>query len=214
MIITTILLLLLIFFSTDCDKKIEKFLSEKTICNRVDGRCYDVSVKYGDQDDQEEASELLGYLNNFAIELLRALRKKYLLDNYPSEYRQNMIKFLLNNYNPDKVKENVPVDTNNTSYVEDKGKIFAMCLREKSSGKNKFHKKHILEFVLMHEIAHLTCFSIGHNHEFWHNFKLILTDAKEFGIHTPIDYKKYQIKYCGLSVDYSPYFDDDIVLKK
>ena len=42
--------------------------------------------------------------------------------------------FLLKNYNPNNLKENVPMSKINTSYVEDKGKIFAVCLREKFSG--------------------------------------------------------------------------------
>jgi hypothetical protein len=122
-----------------------------------------------------------------------------------------MIENLLFNYNPDAIVENNPSSDVNTSYVEDKGKVFALCLREKVSGKNAIHNKNILEFVTMHEMAHMASDTVGHEDpEFWINFKKLMIAAVELGIHTPIDYSKYPINYCSLVVNYSPYYDEGI----
>jgi hypothetical protein len=49
--------------------------------------------------------------------------------------------------------------------------------------------------------------SIGHKSEFWENFKFLLEEAKEAGIHDPKDYKKSPEKYCGITIHDNPYYD-------
>jgi hypothetical protein len=157
------------------------------------------------------ASEMLAYLNNYCIVLMRHMRKKYLWDKKGTKQHANMTKLLLDNYVSENIIENAPTSTVNTSYVEDKGKVFAICLREKKSGKNLIHNKNILEFVVMHEMAHMASIAQGHEDmEFWLNFKILIKNAKEIGIHEPIDYKQYPVNYCSLEVNYSPYYDDEI----
>lgn len=203
-ILLLVLGILLIYFYSDT---IESFTS-KRICNNIDGRCYPIVAKFSNVVD---SSEMLAYLNDFCITLMRHMRKKYLWEQNGSIHHRDMTKMLLENYNPDNIIENNPTDKTLTSYVEDKGKVFAVCLREKKSGKNIIHNKNILEFVVMHEMAHLASIAIGHDDlEFWSNFKILIQNAEEIGIHTPIDYSKNVVNYCSLDVDYSPYYDETI----
>ena len=49
--------------------------------------------------------------------------------------------------------------------------------------------------------------SVGHEPEFWKNFKFLLELAKEANIHQPYDYKKNPIEYCGMMITDNPYYD-------
>ena len=49
--------------------------------------------------------------------------------------------------------------------------------------------------------------SIGHKQEFWDNFKFLLENAKEAGIHEPIDYSKQSKDYCGMTITDNPYYN-------
>lgn len=187
---------------------IDGFTSRQRICNEIDGRCYPVVSKF---ENTMSASEMLAYLNDFCIKLMRYMRTKYLWNQQGSLHHANMTKRLLQNYVSENIIENAPNSTVNTSYVEDKGKVFAICLREKKSGKNLLHDKNILEFVVMHEMAHMA--SIAHGHEdmeFWTNFKILLQNAKEAKLHEPVNYANKSVNYCSLDVDYNPYFDDEV----
>jgi hypothetical protein len=62
-------------------------------------------------------------------------------------------------------------------------------------------------FVAIHEMAHLTTMSIGHNKEFWDNFKYLLKMANECGVYDPVDYSKQQTEYCGMTISDNPYFN-------
>ncbi len=201
------LILISIFYCDD----IETLISHKKEC-AGDGRCYTIVGKF-DPDTHDEAGEMLAYLNDFSIKLMRSLRKNYLWhgDNL---YRKELVAFLLHNYNPDALIENAPTSSVNTSYVENKGRVFAVCLREKLSGLHNIHDKQILEFVTMHEMAHLSTPKIGHKDpEFWINFKILIDEARRIGIHEPVDYSKHPINYCSLRVNYNPYFDSGVPLK-
>jgi hypothetical protein len=67
-------------------------------------------------------------------------------------------------------------------------------------------------FVVIHELAHIANERWGHSSEsqFWEIFKFLLHEAKLCGMHTPVDYSKYPVMYCGLNVNYNPYFDDNV----
>lgn len=205
-VVVIVLLIKLILLLSD---SYESFVNRESICNDIDGRCYDVSTRYHES-THEDASELLAEMNMFAIEFMRQLRQKYLFNKSGDTYKRKMVAYLLNNYNPDNIIENVPKDSTNTSYVEDKGKVFALCLRERETGDYNFESTHTLKFVLIHEMAHLASFNIGHGKEFWVNFKILLKEAHDFGLYKPINYKHNPVKYCSLLIDYNPYFDANI----
>lgn len=67
--------------------------------------------------------------------------------------------------------------------------------------------EHTLMFVAIHELSHVATKSIGHKSEFWENFKFLLENAKEAGIHVPTDYKKKPTEYCGMKLADNPYYD-------
>lgn len=203
LVVCLVLFLMLLY---NCRQSIESFMTLTSNCNSVDGRCYKVSNKF-DKNTHDEASRILAKLNAFSIKLIRHLRETYSWDANSNPYRRYIVEYLLHNYNPSSIIENAPDSDVNTSYVEDKGKVFALCLREKESGKNNFLPMHMLEFVVIHEMAHMASRKIGHGHEFWVNFKILLQEADKIGLHTPVNYKIHPIKYCSLDVAYNPFFD-------
>lgn len=179
------------------------------ICNPIDGHCYPVVKDFG---NAKEASERLAAINKFCIRVLRHMRQKYIFESGSPQsgtpaQRKIFVERLLRNYNPDNLVENNPPTTENTSYVDDKGKVFAMCLREKQSGKANFHSMHELEFVALHEMTHLGTQSYEHDAEFWDNFKFLLQETNSSGLHIPADYSANPINYCGLHVDSNPFYD-------
>lgn len=189
-----------------CSRR-ESFKSTKT-CNDVDGRCYPVADKF---QSKKGASEMLAEVNTYILTFMDRLRQKYMwVHDHPDTYRVNLVKRIFNNYSPDSLMENAPKDDKNTSYVQNKGDIFAICLREKQTGKNELYRLEMLKFVIIHEMAHLSSATYGHDASFWMNFKILLHDAHEFGMYDPIDYSITPYNYCSLHVDYNPYFDSDI----
>ena len=49
--------------------------------------------------------------------------------------------------------------------------------------------------------------TIGHNTEFWNNFKFLLDHAVKIGIYKPVDYKKKNVSYCSMELTDNPYYD-------
>jgi len=177
---------------------IDNFLNKKKICDKT--KCFIVSGKY---ENDEEAFLLLSKVNDFCIELLRHLKNKYTESNTKAG---DSVRFLLNNYNQDNIVENTPYNDINTSFVENKGSKIAICLREKKTGKNLLHDIEDLKFVVIHELAHLMIKPYDHGNEFWEHFKFLLEESL-FIDYNPKDYSKGTINYCGVHVDYNPYYD-------
>lgn len=199
-------IILLITYVTYKDE-LETFVTRSNICNEVDGRCYNVVEKFT---ESQQASAILAELNLFCLRMMKHLRQKYLWNYNNNSEARGIVRFLLSNYNPDGIIENAPTGSVNTSYVDDKGKEFGICLREKISGKNQFHSIHNLQFVVLHEMSHMANVNYGHEPDFWEIFKFMLQEAKESGMHNPVDYHKYPLNYCSLNVTHNPYFDNSI----
>lgn len=200
LIITFLIVLYLINFKN----------SEHTVCSNNDGQCYKISTAFV---DQEDALNELSRINNFNAKFIKYLRNKYI---WTSNQNNNIMRAitinLINNYNPDVLKENNPSTTKNTSYVLDKGKSIAFCLREKETGYNKIEDTEMLNFVNIHEISHLAMsyHDPEHGTEFWQTFKLLLEEANAAGLYNPIDWNRSPKNYCGLLVNYNPIFDEKI----
>ena len=113
----------------------------------------------------------------------------------------------------DKIMETLPT-SQYTAYSENKGEKLALCLNagEKSDeGNEQLIDEHTLMFVSIHELSHIATKSIGHKNEFWENFKFLLQEAHEAGIHKPKDYgAEGPQPYCGMDIRDNPYYDDDI----
>lgn len=161
----------------------------------------------------KRAAEYVSILHAGAIELMRHLRAKYILnDKFGMQYpgRVQFTKNLLERYNPDNVFENSPHNSNgDTSYTINKGAKLALCLRSKSEGSN-LHHINILMFVKFHELTHIGSDVKDHPPEFWSAFKFVLQEAVECRTYTPVNYSLRPEEYCGMSVSYNPLFDANL----
>jgi hypothetical protein len=127
---------------------------------------------------------------------------KYLKEKQPEDPRT---KRLVEGFNPSKISETLPT-SELTAYSENKGEKIAFCLNKRKDG-TKLIDINTLTFVALHELSHVATKSVGHGQEFWENFKWVLQNAKEAGIYSPIDYKKYPEEYCGMTINDNPYYD-------
>jgi hypothetical protein len=162
------------------------------VTSRRDGKSYRVQ----NLPDKQEASD-------FMSKISENLGK--LIDNYksdPSAMADPRIQILVSRFNPNNFTEN-DVDANTTSYSENKGEKIVVCMRDKTPP-YKFVDENTVMFVLLHEMSHLMTTTMGHNPEFWANFRRILHDAIQCGIYTPVNYAKNPTLYCGMTITDSP----------
>ena len=131
-----------------------------------------------------------------------------LVNHLQSKYpEKENVKFLVKNYNPKRIKEILPT-SEYTAYSENKGEKIAFCLSSVDKDDvNHLIDQNTLMFVALHELSHVATKSIGHNDEFWSNFKFLLEEATQIQIYVPVDYKKNKQAYCGMNIKDNPYFD-------
>jgi predicted metal-dependent hydrolase len=146
----------------------------------------------------QKAADLLAKVTEKCKELV-----VYLQEKYPE---QDNVKRLVTNFNPKKVMETLPT-SEFTAYSENKGEKIAFCLNREKHNNEELIDERTLTFVAIHELAHVASKSIGHKSEFWENFKFLLENAKEAGIHEPVDYSKKPQEYCGMQIHDNPYYD-------
>ncbi len=165
----------------------------KCVVSTVDGNKY--CVREGAK--VKESADMLATVTGKCKKLV-----EYVGQKFPN--KEN-VKRLVDGFNPKKVMETLPT-SEYTAYSENKGEKLAFCLNTEKGGSNMIDE-HTLTFVAIHELSHIATKSIGHKTEFWENFKFLLEQAKESGIHTPRDYKQEPQKYCGMIIRDSPAFD-------
>jgi len=167
----------------------------KCIVSTVDGNKYCVR----EREKLQEAADLLAEITEKCKKLV-----EYVYEKYPE--KEN-VQRLHKGFNPKKVMEILPTSSY-TAYSENKGEKVAFCLNKEKNGSNdNMIDEHTLTFVAIHELSHIATKSIGHKSEFWENFKFLLQEAKEAGIHDPTDYKKQPQNYCGMTIHDNPYYD-------
>lgn len=187
-ILTILALCIYIFFKSD-DFQL------KCIVSTVDGQKYCVK----ERNRMNEAADLLATTTAKLKELVA-----YVKQRYPD---QDNVKRLVANFNPKKIMEILPT-SEYTAFSEGKGLKIAFCLNVTKTGNaDNLIDQHTLMFVAIHELSHVMTKSIGHKTEFWDNFKFLLENAKEAGIHEPVDYSKTPKEYCSLQITDSPYFE-------
>jgi hypothetical protein len=122
-----------------------------------------------------------------------------------------MVQSILINYSPEVIVENDPKWSQDTSYTLDKGRKIILCLRDKEPPYNIVDRNTMM-FVVLHEVGgHIGNYNgWQHTTRFWTIFKFIIHEAAQFGIYTPIDYRKFPAKYCGITIDYQPLYDDTL----
>lgn len=165
----------------------------KCVVSTVDGNKYCVR----ESARIKESADLLAKVTEKCKALVA-----YLDEKHPDDER---VQRLVQNFNPQKVMETLPT-SEYTAYSENKGEKLAFCLNTEKGGTTMIDE-HTLTFVAIHELSHIATKSIGHKSEFWENFKYLLENAKEAGIHSPRDYKNEPQKYCGMTIRDNPAFD-------
>ena len=165
----------------------------KCVISSVDGKKYCVR----DRVMVKEAVNLLAEAVNKMKRLVEYVSKEYPKD-------EDVIR-LKKNFNPNKITETLPT-SELTAYSENKGEKMAFCLN-KTKNTGTLIDINTLTFVGIHELAHTMTKSIGHKQEFWKNFKFLLENAVKIGIYKPVDYKKENQSYCGMTITDNPYYD-------
>ena len=166
----------------------------RCIISDVNGNTYCVR----DRNKIHLAANKLAEVNNNLNKLVNHLAKKY-----PDK---SNVKRLIRGYNPKKIYETLPT-SEFTAYSENKGEKLAFCLDTEKDSQGRLIDSNTLMYVALHEVSHIATKSIGHQDEFWQNFKFIITEAKEINIYNPIDYKKDPARYCGMNISDNPYYD-------
>ncbi len=167
----------------------------KCVVSSIDGNKYCVRERAKVQ----EAADLLASVTNKCKDLV-----EYMVQKHPDDERTHLLQ---NGFNPQRVMETLPTSSF-TAYSENKGEKIAFCLSpQKKNGESTLIDEHTLTFVAIHELSHVCTKSIGHKSEFWENFKFLLENAKEAGIHEPKDYNKTPQRYCSMDINDNPYFD-------
>ena len=170
-------------------------LQLKCIVSTVDGNKYCVRERA----KLQEAADLLASVTKKCKDLV-----KYMTEKHPNDERSILLE---KGFNPKKIMETLPTSSY-TAYSENKGSKIAFCLSpKKKNGEDTLIDEHTLTFVAIHELSHVCTKSIGHKTEFWDNFKFLLENAKEAGIHEPHDYNKSPQQYCSMKIQDNPYFD-------
>jgi len=165
----------------------------KCIISTVDGDKYCVR----ERNNLQAASDLLARITVKMKDLVEYVGKKY--PDKPN------VKRLVKKFNPKKIVETLPT-SEYTAYSENKGQKIAFCLNKKKEDNNNLIDENTLMFVAIHEMSHVASETIGHNTEFWDNFKFLLNEANNAGLYNPIDYSKNKQDYCGMTISDNPLF--------
>jgi hypothetical protein len=204
-------LILLLYFRFKDDFKSN--FKDDFISYRVGANQYKI---HEDLNNPELAADTLDKLNRMAKKLIYTLNDKYINNKdgfnlIKNEYKNKVITGIVNlnnNFKTTSLEENIPSRSDNdTSYVIDKGDIFALCVRDPNNNNSIEENFNDLVFVMLHELSHIFTVEFGHGTEFWTNFKFILNEAVKDNLYTAVDYKKLKAPYCGIKISYSPIYD-------
>jgi len=151
-----------------------------------------------EKDDSIDAANLIAQIREKSNLIVSHLSKIY-----PNEKRTQ---YLVKNYNDNAFKEGIDYPGSNmTSYSINKGEEIVLCLRQRNKNNNdELVDLNTMMFVVLHELAHLASYSIGHTDEFWKNFKWILEESINIGIYIKQDFDNKPIEYCGMSITSTP----------
>jgi hypothetical protein len=166
----------------------------KCVISGIDGNKYCVR----DRTQLDAAANLLATVASKCRSMV-----DYMAEKHPTDDR---VILLSKNFNPSRFIETLPT-SELKAYSENKGEKVAFCLNKKNENNNELIDLQTLTFVALHELSHLMTESVGHNQDFWANFKFLLQNAKEAGIYDPVDYKKNPAEYCSMKITDNPYYD-------
>jgi hypothetical protein len=165
------------------------YIKSSRIKSTIDNRYY--TVRNVDPEYNKKSADLLATVNQRAQKLINELNKQ---DN--KEHQIN-VDLLTARYNPDTIMENIlQIDT---SFTIEKGTRLEICLDDRKP-EPKFEGINTLMMVTIHELAHMSSITYGHNDEFKKNFAFLLKKGIEIGIYEYVDYSKNPISYCGMDI--------------
>jgi len=144
--------------------------------------------------DKNEAANILAKMRMKLEKLCKIMKEKY--PNDESVIRMN------ERFNADNISESGK-SNQYTSYSVNKGEKIVFCIRQKDEAESLVDDNTIT-FVSIHELAHIMSKSIGHNTEFWDNFKRLLKEAVANDLYKKVDYNKNPVDYCGIKVSDNP----------
>lgn len=156
----------------------------------VDGRDYLVQSL----PDKQAAADLLAKIRANLMKLVSHLEKMYADDD--------RTKRILKNFDGENISEGTD-NAKYTSYSVNKGEKIVFCLRSRDE-KKKLEDLNTLMFVALHEMGHVCSASVGHNDEFWGNFRWLLEESVQIGIYAEQDFKSKPKEYCGIQITDSP----------
>ena len=166
----------------------------KCIVSGVDGNKYCVR----ERDQLNSAADLLAKTTENCKKLVEYVYEKHSEDDRAQRLKRG--------FNPKQIMETLPT-SEYTAYSENKGEKVAFCLNKKKENNSDLIDEHTLMFVAIHELSHICTKTVGHQPDFWENFKFLLENAKEAGIHEPVDYKQKPQEYCSMKIHDNPYYD-------
>lgn len=202
-VIVIIIILLLIFYYLIGIYKYNPLWFSSEISNEY-GDIYYVSRE---TKNKHISGKILSLINEFNINFMEHMKNKYLQSINPS--LNLAILHLLVHYNPDRIFEIEPDNSiGATSFTENKGEKLVYCIRSSDAS---YYEMNLLKFVSLHELSHIAMKDYGHNMKFWMIFKWFLTEAEQEGLIENVDYEQTPRTYCGMKIDYSPFFDNDIL---
>ena len=83
-----------------------------------------------------------------------------------------------------------------------------MCVR---NSENSIHDRNTINFVAVHELAHIGSTQDQHPREFWRNFKILLQIAEKMNYVKYHDYKSEPVLYCNeVTITYNPLDDNNL----
>ena len=145
-------------------------------------------------EDQESAANLLAIIGEKAQKLINKMKKKYKNSN-------KRVNRLAKRYDKKVLSESLS-NAETTSYSINKGESIVMCIRDKDN--DQLIDQNTIFFVLLHELGHLMSVSIGHNNEFWDNFRFILAHAIYWKFYKYENFGESPQKYCGIQITNTP----------
>lgn len=169
---------------------------EKSICikSRIDENFYKVK----DLDDKGKAADILAMIRKQMIYFT-----KHLMANREDKYHEfkEYIEMLNNKIMQVKFKENIN-DNSSTSFSLNKGEELNLCIRSKKDKNRKIHDMNLINYVTIHELAHIACPEYGHTELFLKIYKFFLNVSKDINLYKDIDFTQYPVEYCGMMIKF------------
>lgn len=175
-------------------KKVKFHLNSVKVKSNVDGEYYTVrNTPY-----KQYSADTLATINQRIAKLLKLIQNDRENHIFSSNIQQ-----AIRRYNPKNLIENI--DLEDTSYSINKGESVVACIASRDITE-KIYNIELLMYVMIHELTHVGCRSIGHGDEFKAFFSYLLGKAADCNcdIWTYTDYAKNPQEYCGMIINSTP----------